>query len=61
MATATSGGEITMGVCSECIHWRNEQWIMNKYGEGCGICQQDGEIRFYSHQCSFCETKEQEE
>lgn len=48
-------------VCAECIYWRDEQWIMSKYGEGFGICRQDGQVRFCSHQCQFCEQKYKEE
>lgn len=43
-----------MGECSQCKHWDSSQWIMKKYGEGCGRCTLDGEIRFCSHKCIFC-------
>lgn len=46
------------GICSECINWRDDQWIMNKYGEGVGICRLDGQVRFCSHPCPFCEKEE---
>lgn len=42
------------GVCGECIYWRDDQWIMNKYGEGCGICKQSGQVTFCSHPCPLC-------
>lgn len=44
-----------MGECSECIYWNGEQYVMNKYGEGCGICMLDGSVRFCSHKCLLCE------
>lgn len=50
-----------MGMCSECINWRNDQWITNKYGEGCGICRPSGEVTFCSHPCPLCITIEDEE
>lgn len=47
-----------MGECGNCIHWDSEQWIMNKYGEGVGICRLDGTVRFCSHPCPFCKKEE---
>lgn len=46
-----------MGDCAECIYWRDERWVMTKYGEGFGIFRQDRQVRFCSHQCPFCESK----
>ena len=46
--------------CSECINWIHEQWVMNKYGEGCGICRADGQVRFCSHRCPFCHPEKEE-
>lgn len=45
-----------MGECSECIYWNGEQHVMNKYGEGYGICKEDGAVRFCSHKCPFCKS-----
>ena len=50
-----------MGECYQCEHWDDSQWIMNKYGEGCGRCKQDGQIRFCSHKCPFASPPEGEE
>lgn len=47
-----------MGICGNCKYWDDSQWIMNKYGEGCGICKQDGQIRFCEHKCPFATTFE---
>lgn len=49
-----------MGECYQCKYWDNSQWIMDKYGEGCGRCMQDGEIRFCSHKC-ILETPQEED
>lgn len=49
-----------MGYCFKCEYWDDSQLIMNKYGEGCGRCTQDGQIRFCSHQCPFASDKEKE-
>ena len=43
-----------MGTCNDCIYWYHPQWLMDKYGEGCGKCMQDGQIRSCSHNCPFC-------
>lgn len=43
-----------IGVCEECVYWLGEQWVMNQYGEGIGICKQDGLPTFCSHPCLFC-------
>lgn len=42
-----------MGICGNCKYWDDSQWIMNKFSEGCGICKQDGQIRFCEHKCPF--------
>ena len=47
-----------MGICGNCKYWDDSQWIMNKYGEGCGICKQEGQIRFCEHKCPFATTIE---
>lgn len=50
-----------MNECYQCEYWDDSQWIMNKYGEGCGRCKQDGQIRFCSHKCPFAVPPEGEE
>lgn len=45
-----------MGECGFCIYWNNASYIMDKYGEGCGICEIDRSVRFCSHKCPFCKT-----
>ena len=37
-----------MGECYQCKYWNNAQYVMNKYGERCGICMVDGQVRFCS-------------
>lgn len=49
----TTSKKPNMGECYQCEFWDNSQWIMNKYGEGCGRCQMDGQIRFCAHSCPF--------
>lgn len=49
-----------MGECYQCEFWDSSQWIMSKYGEGCGRCQMDGQIRFCTHSCPFASLPEKE-
>lgn len=46
-----------MGECGRCVHWIDDFWVMNKYGEGCGICEFDRTVRFCTHPCPFCEER----
>lgn len=50
-----------MGECYQCEYWDDSRIIMDKYGEGCGRCRQDGQIRFCSHKCPFCSSLKKEE
>ena len=50
-----------MGECYQCKHWNNAQYVMNKYGEGCGICMVDGQVRFCSHKCPFASPPDEED
>ena len=50
-----------MGECYQCKYWSNDQWVMNKYGEGYGICMADGQVRFCSHKCPFMSPLDEEE
>lgn len=47
--------------CSQCKFWDCSQYIMNKYGEGCGKCIPGGQITFCSHKCTVGVIQDEEE
>ena len=52
--------ESEMETCGHCKFWDGSKWIMNKYGEGCGLCKLDGQITFCEHKCPFASPPEGE-
>lgn len=51
-------------MCYECKHWETSDFIMNKYGEGCGRCTFDrgntDNITSCTHKCTIGEPIQEE-
>ena len=47
--------------CSQCKLWDCSQYIMNKYGEGCGRCIPGSQITFCSPKCNIGIIRDEED
>lgn len=42
-----------MRECYNCSNWDDSSWIMNRYGEGSGLCCLQNKITFCNHECQL--------